>query len=170
MSSLKCTDVSVVVLVRLHSVSSFPQPIPIELLAIEDDNGGTLRNHLRKTQALTKKSSFSKDRAVHTVSAIRDAKGQHTIRFRHLGRKAYDLTLWTTSALSQKKWIENITKQQEATRERSLIFDTVTLSEGFFVSNKVNCAAPYSKFVSFLESLIINNLVRWGSMACVWYG
>ena len=31
-------------------------------------------------------------------------------------------------------------------RERSLIFDTVTLSEGFFSGpNKVNCAAPYSK-------------------------
>lgn len=30
-------------------------------------------------------------------------------------------------------------------RDRSLIFDTVTLSEGFFSGpNKVNCAAPYS--------------------------
>lgn len=112
-----------------------------------DDDNGTIRNHLRKTQALTKKPSFSKDRAAHIVATSRDAKGQYTIRFRHLGRKAYDLTLWATSALSQKKWIENITKQQEVTRERSMIFDTVTLSEGFFISNKVNCAAPYSKLM-----------------------
>ena len=31
-------------------------------------------------------------------------------------------------------------------RERSLIFITATISEGFFVgANKVNCAAPFSK-------------------------
>jgi hypothetical protein len=48
--------------------------------------------------------------------------------------------------VSQRKWVENITKQQEVIRERSMIFDTVTLSEGFFVgTHKVNCAAPFSK-------------------------
>ena len=32
-----------------------------------------------------------------------------------------------------------------------MIFDNVTLSEGFFVGhNKVNCAAPYSKQSPFL--------------------
>jgi hypothetical protein len=34
---------------------------------------------------------------------------------------------------------------RDTMRDRSTIFDTVTLSEGFFVGhNKVNCAAPYS--------------------------
>ena len=54
--------------------------------------------------------------------------------------------LWASSALSQRKWLEHIYKQQQIMRERSLIFITVTLSEGFFVgTNKVNCAAPFSE-------------------------
>jgi hypothetical protein len=63
--------------------------------------------------------------------------------------------------VSQRKWVENITKQQEAMRERSLIFDTVTLSESFFVgANKVNCAAPFSKLLHRLsgELTLINEM------------
>ena len=53
--------------------------------------------------------------------------------------------------MSHKKWLEAIYKQQQTMRDRSMIFDTVTLSEGFFVGhNKVNCAAPYSKQFSFI--------------------
>lgn len=38
-------------------------------------------------------------------------------------------------------------KQQELLRERSMVFETVTVSEGFFTaSNKVNCAAPFGEF------------------------
>lgn len=34
-------------------------------------------------------------------------------------------------------------------KERSQIFETITLNEGFFLGpNKVNCAAPYSKSIS----------------------
>jgi hypothetical protein len=63
----------------------------------------------------------------------------------YLGRKYYSLMLWASSALSHRKWLETIVKQQQTMRDRSLIFDTVTLSEGFFAgANKVNCAAPFS--------------------------
>jgi RHO1 GDP-GTP exchange protein 1/2 len=56
------------------------------------------------------------------------------------------MTLWASTYVSQRKWVENITKQQDAMRERSTIFETVTLSDGFFIGpNKVNCAAPYSQ-------------------------
>jgi hypothetical protein len=54
--------------------------------------------------------------------------------------------LWANSALAQRKWVENIAKQQTAMRERSMVFDTVALSEGFFGANKVNCAAPFSEY------------------------
>ncbi len=47
--------------------------------------------------------------------------------------------------MGQKKWVEHIYQQQQAMRERSHIFETVPLSEGFFTGvNKVNCAAPMS--------------------------
>jgi hypothetical protein len=75
-----------------------------------------------------------------------DAKGPHWITFAHLGRKTYSLVLWANSALAQRKWVENIAKQQTAMRERSMVFDTVALSEGFFGANKVNCAAPFSEY------------------------
>lgn len=64
----------------------------------------------------------------------------------HLGRKYYNLILWAPTSGSHKNWLENIAKQQQVMRERSLIFDTVTLSDGFFSGpNKVNCAAPFSE-------------------------
>jgi hypothetical protein len=64
----------------------------------------------------------------------------------HLGRKYYNLILWAPSAGSHKNWLDHIAKQQQVMRERSLIFDTVTLSDGFFSGpNKVNCAAPFSE-------------------------
>ncbi|TFK39883.1 CNH domain-containing protein [Crucibulum laeve] len=128
----------------------YRRPIPLELLTITaSEDSVAPRSQARKPQALTKKTSFSKDRSVSTVaSAIttrNEAKGQFWINFMHLGRKYYNLLLWANSALSQRKWVENIIKQQQVMRERSMIFDTVTLSEGFFSGpNKVNCAAPYS--------------------------
>lgn len=73
-----------------------------------------------------------------------DGKG-FAITFIHLGRNFYQITLWASTYVSQRKWVENITKQQNLMRERSTVFDTIPLSEGFFVgSNKVNCAAPYN--------------------------
>ena len=139
----------------------------MELLLItaplEETNGnGTIRS-LRKPQALVRKSSFNKERAgvPLAVSAVvkNEPKGQHWINFIHLGRKYYNLVLWAGTPMSHKKWLEAIYKQQQAMRDRSMIFDVVTLSEGFFVGhNKVNCAAPYGEFpfFSFLFFLYVN--------------
>ena len=101
-----------------------------------------------------KRNSFERNRglppAAPAVIVKPDGKGSHWINFMYLGRKCYSLMLWASSALSHRKWLETIVKQQQVMRERSMIFDTVTLSEGFFAGpNKVNCAAPFSKcFVS----------------------
>ena len=77
---------------------------------------------------------------------MKDAKGGFSITFVHLGRKYYQMTLWASTYVSQRKWVEHITRQQDLMRERSQFFETVTLSEGFFIgSNRVNCAAPYSE-------------------------
>lgn len=105
-----------------------------------------------------RKSSFNKERAgvPMAVSTVKnEPKGQHWINFIHLGRKYYNLVLWAGTPMSHKKWLEAIYKQQQAMRDRSTIFDIVTLSEGFFVGhNKVNCAAPYGKQM-FLPLLLL---------------
>ncbi|KAJ3865844.1 CNH domain-containing protein [Lentinula novae-zelandiae] len=116
-------------------------PIPLELLLVTASDDASL----------VKKNSFSRDSrsspnfTVPPVHVKTDAKGQFWINFVHLGRKYYNLVLWANSNLNQKKWLENIYKQQQAIKERSNIFETVSLSEGFFNNpNKVNCAAPFS--------------------------
>jgi hypothetical protein len=65
-------------------------------------------------------------------------KGQHSITFVHLGHKYHQITLWANTYFTQKKWIEQIAKQQDALRER------------FFNGlNKVNCAAPFCSWSFF---------------------
>jgi hypothetical protein len=74
-----------------------------------------------------------------------DGKGGFSITFAHLGKKFYQMTLYAPTAVSQRKWIEHIGRQQDAMRDRSGVFDTDILSEGFFTGmNKVNCAAPFA--------------------------
>lgn len=71
----------------------------------------------------------------------------------HLGRKFYQITLWASTYVSQRKWVDVITKQQEVMKQRSTVFDTTSISEGFFVgANRVNCAAPFCGYLYLLES------------------
>ncbi|KAJ7734383.1 CNH-domain-containing protein [Mycena olivaceomarginata] len=131
----------------------YRRPVPLELLLISasDDASHNGKDTMRGQRArqLVRKSSFGSTAprsAPHppAMNVRPDAKGPHWITFAHLGRKAYTLVLWANSALAQRKWVENIAKQQTAMRERSMVFDTVALSEGFFGTNKVNCAAPFN--------------------------
>jgi hypothetical protein len=74
-----------------------------------------------------------------------DPKGGFPITFIHLGRKGYTLTLWASTYISRKKWMDSIMQQQEVLRERSSIFEPWTISAGFFTGiNRVNCATPLS--------------------------
>ena len=83
------------------------------------------------------------------VIPMKESKGGFSLTFVHLGRKYYQITLWASTYVSQRKWVESIQKQQDIMRERSNVFETLTLSENFFVGvNRVNCAAPFSEFTS----------------------
>lgn len=126
------------------------QPIPLELLlisAVDDFANNGRSGGISKQKTLMKRNSFTKTTAsTSPIPSKVENKGGFSISFIHLGRKYYQITLWASTYVSQRKWVENITKQQDAMRERSLIFDAVTLSERFFVgANKVNCAAPFSE-------------------------
>ena len=69
-----------------------------------------------------------------------------SITFVHLGRKFYQMTLWAATHANHRKWIENITRQQDLMRERSQFFEMNMLSEGFFQSvNHANCATPFGE-------------------------
>ena len=71
----------------------------------------------------------------------------------HLGRKFYQITLWASTYVNQRKWVDVITKQQEMMKQRSTVFDTISISEGFFIgANRVNCAAPFCEHLYLCES------------------
>ncbi|THH21453.1 hypothetical protein EW146_g82 [Bondarzewia mesenterica] len=137
-----------------HSYSHFYldcwQPIPLELLFIthnDDGTNATARPNGRQGKVLTKRSSFNTSASPYPpaipAKADNSGKGGFSITFVHLGRKYYQMTLWASTHDSQRKWIENISKQQEVMRARSSFFDMETLNEGFFI-NSINCAAPFN--------------------------
>ncbi|OBZ74240.1 Rho1 guanine nucleotide exchange factor 1 [Grifola frondosa] len=98
----------------------------------------------RQKQLLTKNAPHAP--VIPIKDKDKDTKGGFSITFVHLGRNFYQITLWASTYVSQRKWMEHIQKQQELMRQRSNVFETVTLSEGFFVGvNRVNCAAPFSQ-------------------------
>ncbi|KAI6149870.1 CNH-domain-containing protein [Pisolithus tinctorius] len=124
------------------------RPIPLDLLFIsvpEENAQGNNRPANRQPRTLTKRNSFNRGAPYAPAIPVRvDGKGGLAITFIHLGRKYYQLTLWASTIVSHRKWVENITKQQELLKERSTVFETVTVSEGFFTGvNKVTCAAPF---------------------------
>ena len=128
---------------------TFKQPIPLELLQISAmDEFATRSQGPKHQKSLIRRNSFEKHKSAGPIlvpSIKNEHRGGFSIHFAHLGRKAYQITLWASTYASQRKWVENIQKQQEVMRERSAIFESVTVSEGFFVgANKANCAAPFS--------------------------
>ena len=95
--------------------------------------------------ATVKQKALLKNMPHTPVIPVKEVKGGFSITFVHLGRRYEQITLWASTYVSQRKWVEHIAKQQEIMRERSTVFETATISEGFFIGvNKVNCAAPYS--------------------------
>ncbi|GBE89631.1 Rho1 guanine nucleotide exchange factor 1 [Sparassis crispa] len=125
---------------KVDQYKVYRRPIPLELLLVSapDDYPSTKPQKERQKQ-LVKNSPHA------PVVPVKDIKGGFSITFVHLGRKYYQMTLWASTYVSQRKWVEHIQKQQDLMRERSLAFETLVLSEGFFVGpNRVNCAAPFS--------------------------
>lgn len=106
----------------------------------------------QKPLSVRNKNTLVKASSANAVSNLKgDQKNGYPITFIYLGRRGYQLTLWASTWVARKKWIENIHKQQERLRENSTFFDTQVLSDGFFNGvNKVNCAAPFSMSASNL--------------------
>ncbi|KAG1739967.1 CNH domain-containing protein [Suillus lakei] len=112
----------------------------------ESNNSHRPANARQGHKTLTKKNSFNRGTPYAPAIPIKvDGKSGFAITFIHLGRKYYQMTLWASTFVSHRKWVDTITKQQESLRERSTVFETITLCEGFFLGqNRVNCAAPFA--------------------------
>ena len=76
----------------------------------------------------------------------------YPITFKHIGKGGYDCTLYATTPVQKKKWIEHIEAQQSLLKSRSNFYNKTILCDNFFtVTNKVNCLVPIGKLLLPLE-------------------
>ena len=182
---------------KLEQFKVHRKPIPLELLLISptSEDPSTMRSQLgrpRNTLVSKRNSSAAASSAyggrqsagLHPLAPLPsekpDPKGGFPITFIHLGRKGYSLTLWASTFISRKKWMDSIIKQQEVLRERSTIFEPLTITQGYFSPmNRVNCAAPLSELKSSYTILLVHEwgdvwkltrFVRSGTRDCIWNG
>ncbi|KIO19426.1 hypothetical protein M407DRAFT_16121 [Tulasnella calospora MUT 4182] len=115
----------------------YKRPIPLELLVVAAQEEPTNRSATKGSrQTIIRRNSFSRDKDKDRENGFlplplkSDSKNGYPITFMHLGRKGYVLTLWASTVVGRKKWLEEIAKQQEVMRERSMTFDTLSLNHG----------------------------------------
>ncbi|KAN0061281.1 RHO1 GDP-GTP exchange protein 2 [Thecaphora frezii] len=125
----------------------YRKPIPLELLIVTvyDEVPTGKGNATRPKSVMSKTSTGTRlTGAPGSAAPKQDAKTGYALTFTYLGKKGYSMTLWASTFVSRRKWFEHIEARQEILRQRSNIFDTITLSEGFFAGpNRVNCSVPF---------------------------
>lgn len=145
------------------------QPIPLELLVVAPvDDAATLRGGVVRPKSLMARgSSTAKLLPSSTASSQpppgvdKNNKQGFALTFIHLGRRGYQITLWASTWTGRKKWLEKIEERQNELRERSLVFETLPLSAGYFVgTNRLICAAPFGASLLFPSLLQMPELMR----------
>ncbi|KAK9470761.1 CNH domain-containing protein [Dipodascopsis tothii] len=115
------------------------KPIPLELLVLSQSEEAPSRASLAKRPS----SSLIPTTKSSAPSRAESASNKYPMTFQHLGRRGYEITLYATTFVGRKKWVEQIEAQQRVLRERSGIYVENVLCAGFFDgSNRVNCAVP----------------------------
>ncbi|GAA5981039.1 hypothetical protein JCM10908_003959 [Rhodotorula pacifica] len=126
----------------------YRKPIPLELLVVASiDDAASARGGVVRPKSLmargSSKSSTTTSSNQPPPGADKNKQG-FALTFIHLGRRGYQLTLWASTWTARKKWLDKIEERQHELRERSLVFETLPLSAGYFVgTNRLTCAAPF---------------------------
>ncbi len=112
----------------------------MELLSIKE------MDEVIPPQGAVKRSSSSILPALrNSNSEAKKAEGW-PITFRHLGKNAYELTLYASNPAARQKWLEFIDAAQQRLRARADFLNTAVIPANFMTStNKVNCAAPFGQ-------------------------
>ncbi|KAF8859830.1 CNH-domain-containing protein [Acephala macrosclerotiorum] len=122
---------------KKEEVKVYRRPIPLELLSIRE------MEEVMPKLGMVKRPSSSLIPGTKTTAADNKKDG-FPITFRHLGKGGYELTLYSTTAAGQSKWMEHIGEQQAILRKRGDFYNRSILSNNFFSSiNRVNCVAPF---------------------------
>ncbi|GAA5915934.1 hypothetical protein JCM6882_000184 [Rhodosporidiobolus microsporus] len=130
----------------------YRKPIPLELLVVAPvDDAATIRNGVVRPKSLMARNASSSKLPSSGAAAAQPPPGVDknnkqgfALTFIHLGRRGYQITLWASTWITRRKWLEKIEERQNELRERSLVFETLPLSAGYFVgTNRLTCAAPF---------------------------
>lgn len=115
------------------------KPIPLELLTVAEGE------EIIPKSVLAKRPTSSS--LISSKPALRNDSGAGTkfaITFQHLGRRGYDLTLYSPTYIGRKKWIEHIEQQKQVLVEKADIYTIKALQKRHFsASDRVNCLAPF---------------------------
>lgn len=133
---------------NINSLDLGCQPIPLELLVVAPlEDSVAARGGAVRPKSLISRGTNPKYPANPPPGVDKHSKNGFAMTFIHLGRRGYQITLWSASWAGRKKWLEKIEGRQLELRDRSLVFETRALSAGYFVgTNRVTCAAPFGKF------------------------
>ncbi len=129
---------------RQEELRVYKKPIPLELLII------TQMDEVIPRLGISKRPSSSlipgAKAAINGPKAAASGKEGFPITFRHIGKGGYDLTLYASTHIQRRKWMENIEEQQEKLRSRGNFYTKTVLCDNFFTSaHKVNCLVPIGK-------------------------
>ena len=129
---------------RQEELKVYRKPIPLELLLI------TQMDEVIPKLGIAKRPSSSLIPGVKATpngpKAAGGAKEGFPMTFRHIGRGGFDLTLFATSHVSRRKWMEAVEAQQAKLRDRGNFFTKSVLCDDYFTSaHKVNCLVPIGK-------------------------
>lgn len=123
----------------------YRKPIPLELLVLTSPDAEF--NTTRGTSSGNKSRSLSRPGSTKSGKDVipkPESKHGYSLTLIHLGRKGYTMTLWAATYVARKKWLEHIDEQHQKLRERSRIFDSVSITDRYFgPTHKLNCAVPY---------------------------
>jgi hypothetical protein len=114
----------------------------LELLVVTSPEDVNIKGSISRGKATVNRQASSK--SGKDIIPKPESKHGYSLTLVHLGRKGYTMTLWAPTYAGRKKWLENIDARQQALKDRSKIFVTVSITDRFFVGlNKLNCAVPY---------------------------
>ena len=82
-------------------------------------------------------------------------KQGYPITFKHLGKGGYELTLYASTHVQRRKWVEFIEAQQKTLRSQTSFFTKAILCANFFTSvNRVNCLVPIGSLSPYPKTKI----------------
>ena len=134
---------------RQEELRVYKKPIPLELLVITqmDEVFPKLGIAKRPSSSLIPGAKVT----INGPKATSSAKEGFPLTFRHIGKGGYEMTLYATSLIQRRKWMENVEAQQAKLRARGNFYTKTVLCDNYFTSaHKVNCLVPIGEFSYFL--------------------